>query len=265
MQELSAEGRRIVEDAAERHGVSVETVELLLSALVSGGGGQAQFNIRELGGMGQWSRGGMTMVGDMFNSGLKAQVDALCSDLAGRMGTTQVYAPSRKAQRAGQAASGGGSGNWWPEGLGRAGSSGSQNDMRYAVFPETRRLAVEQRGRVTVHDTGDHRIGGVSQQQGGEQLLSFTSQHGLVEIADMPVVTGESEGPPEKSRIVPELLAERVPEALQAPRGPAPEVRGGGGENDVFHKLERLAELHNNGVLSDDEFGAKKAELLARL
>jgi hypothetical protein len=31
---------------------------------------------------GQWMRGGMTMVGDMFNYGLKSKVDGLCSELS---------------------------------------------------------------------------------------------------------------------------------------------------------------------------------------
>ena len=34
---------------------------------------------------------------------------------------------------------------------------------------------------------------------------------------------------------------------------------------DVFAALERLAELHKKGVLTDEEFSAKKAELLARI
>ncbi len=90
MHQLTAEGRRIVDEVARRHGVSEETVAALLAALVAGQGGQAQFNIAELGGMGQWSRGGMTMVGDMFNHGLKARVDALCSELSGLVGGAQI-------------------------------------------------------------------------------------------------------------------------------------------------------------------------------
>ena len=82
MQNLTPEGLRIVTDAARRHGVSVEAAIALLGALADGHGGQAQFDHPELGGMGQWSRGGMIMIGDMFNSGLKARVDALCNELA---------------------------------------------------------------------------------------------------------------------------------------------------------------------------------------
>jgi hypothetical protein len=42
----------------------------------------AQFDYRELAGASQWMPGGMTMVGDMFNNGLKAKVDGLCSELS---------------------------------------------------------------------------------------------------------------------------------------------------------------------------------------
>ena len=41
----------------------------------------AQFSHPEFGGMSQWSPG-MTMVGDMFNNGLKSKLDAVCSELA---------------------------------------------------------------------------------------------------------------------------------------------------------------------------------------
>ena len=74
--------------------------EALLTALVAGGGSQAQFNIPELGGMGQWSRGGMVMVGDMFNNALKARVDALCTELAGlRRRPAGAFAPRRRRRR----------------------------------------------------------------------------------------------------------------------------------------------------------------------
>jgi len=36
-------------------------------------------------------------------------------------------------------------------------------------------------------------------------------------------------------------------------------------ETDLFAKIERLAELHKKGILSSEEFAAKKAELLSRL
>jgi ribonucleotide monophosphatase NagD (HAD superfamily) len=41
----------------------------------------AQFSHPDFGGMSQWSPG-MTMVGDMFNSDLKAKLGAICNELA---------------------------------------------------------------------------------------------------------------------------------------------------------------------------------------
>lgn len=43
---------------------------------------QAQFGHPDLGGLGQWSAGGMVMVGRMFDDALKARVGALCAELA---------------------------------------------------------------------------------------------------------------------------------------------------------------------------------------
>jgi hypothetical protein len=82
MLKLTAQGQEAVESLAQRHGVSTEAVMTLLQALVNGNGASAQFNHPELGGTGQWMRGGMTMVGDMFNDALKAKVNSLCSELS---------------------------------------------------------------------------------------------------------------------------------------------------------------------------------------
>jgi hypothetical protein len=74
MRELADEGRCVTEEVTSRHHVSTDPAITVLSALVARPG--------SLGGMGQWSRGGMTMVGDMFNDALKARVDALCTELS---------------------------------------------------------------------------------------------------------------------------------------------------------------------------------------
>lgn len=275
MESLTEEGRRIAGDVALRHGVSAETVATLLAALAASGGGQAQFNIAELGGMGQWSRGGMTMIGDMFNNRLKAQVDALCAELSELVGGGGLYA---QAQSRSQGAGGvslfvarpGGSGSWWPEGLGHAASVGSQNDLRYAVFPETRRLAIERQGRITLYETGDHRIGGVSQQQSGDQSLTFTSQHGLVRVADLPVIAPGAAATSPATAPAAAVSAE-APASAQPPSPPAaapaksPAGAGQSDADDIFGKLERLADLRRKGILTEPEFEAKKAELLARL
>ena len=40
-------------------------------------------------------------------------------------------------------------------------------------------------GRVHIYDTGEHRLGGFSQQQSGRQSLAFTSQTGPVRLEDL--------------------------------------------------------------------------------
>jgi hypothetical protein len=167
-----------IADIAQRHGFSADAARVVAEALRHGGGRMAQFNHPELGGMGQWAAGGMLMIGDMFNHGLKARVDALCRDLTAMPGP----APAAAQQQAGQTS------HWWPDGLGSPSATGAQNDMRYACFPDQRRLAVMQDGRVRVYDTGDHRIGGFSQQQSGSQSLSFHSQLGAVRLEDLKEV-----------------------------------------------------------------------------
>ena len=170
-----------VEDLAREHGVSAEAVRVLQDALRRGGGRQAQFSHPDLGGMGQWSSGGMTQVGDMFNTALKDKVNRLCSALAEDAAERPApghEAPGRQAARPG---------DWWPEGLGRPSATGAQDGMRYACFPDTKRVAVEQAGRVTLYDSGEHRISGVSQQQSGAQELTFSSQQGMVRASDLPV------------------------------------------------------------------------------
>ena len=75
---------------------------------------------------------------------------------------------------------------WWPDDLGKPSSSGAQNGMRYAFFPDKQRLLVEQDGKLTMYDSGDHRICGVS--QGGQGQPSFTDQDGSVNLDELKKV-----------------------------------------------------------------------------
>ena len=159
------------------------------------------------------------------------------------------------------------SGAWWPSDLGQPSSAGSQNDLRYAFFPATRRLAIGKGGHVTLYDTGDHLISGVSQQQGGDQSLTFTSQHGLVRMSDLREVRGGSEASmpePQQKPPNPQNAPPVPPMHLSQAAGQSSQMRPAASD-DVFAALERLAELHKKGVLTAEEFAAKKAELLARI
>ena len=128
-------------------------------------------------------------------------------------------------------------------------STGAQNDVRYAYFAQPRRLAIEVNGKVTIYDTLDHQISGFSQQQFRGASLTLASQHGLVAVASLAVVSVGG-----------------VPQPASPPVQEEPvSTQSVGGEADVFATIEKLAQLHAKGILSDEEFAAKKAELLTRL
>jgi hypothetical protein len=287
MQPLTHDAQAKLNSIAQRYGVSTDAASSMLESLLRGNGSMAQFNHPELGGYGQWMRGGMTMVGDMFNNNLKSLVDGLANDLCGllesnpflpvqdnvRSTEQQPYGSQSQSQGHGALAWAPISG-WWPAELGQPSTSGSQNDMRYAYFPGPRRLAIEQNGSVTVYDTLNHQIGGVSQQQGNSYSLSFTSQLGGVDLGQLPVVSGnarESSSTHQSSQTHTQQGSQGGYEAQGASSHAQqqPSTSQGHGssqhEHDIFAKIERLAALKQKGVLTDDEFNAKKAELLARI
>jgi hypothetical protein len=254
MTDLTPEGAAALSAVAARHGVSQDAALHLLVAVSNGGGTMAQFSHPELGGMGQWSMGGMIMVGDMFNNALKARVDGLCNDLSALLRGPSPFVPR-------PAGGGAGGGDWWPEGLGlgRPASSGAQNAMRYAYFPDARRLAVDAGGVVMVYDTGAHAIGGFGQQQGGDASITLSSQFGTVRLSDLTVVWPAPAAPPGPASAPPAAPASAAPSPA-APSLAAPDAGG-----DVFAAIEKLGALRDRGVLTDAEFASKKAELLARI
>ena len=93
---MSANDGDLVDWMAKKHSVSPAAVQVVLAALRSGGGRMAQFSHADFGGMSQWSPG-MSMVGDMFNTQLKAKLDALCSDIAAHLDTSGTAAGARAA------------------------------------------------------------------------------------------------------------------------------------------------------------------------
>lgn len=270
MQQLTQAGADAVQELARRYGVSVDAVTTLLSAVSAGGGTMAQFYHPELGGGGQWMSGGMTMVGDMFNGGLQARVSGLCSELSSLLASTQVFVQHQTSDSSGF---GFGSNNWWPSELGSPSSSGGQNNSRYAYFPSTRRLAVETNGQLALYDTLDHNIGGVQQQQGGPWgSLSFSSQFGTFTVESLPRVDGPqapqrqfASNPPAPEYQQPYQQSVPYQQPAQEPAPTNNNASGGNSSNDVINAIERLGQLYNQGILSDEEFQRKKAELLARL
>jgi hypothetical protein len=180
---LNEEG--LIDRVSIRHSVSPDAVRTILQALRSSGGSMAQFSHPDFGGMSQWSPG-MSMVGEMFNTSLKSKLDAVCTELAVYVTQTASTDQGRSrddpdvSYRAARQGS-----NWWPVNLGTPSAVGAQNDLQYAVFPGTRRLAIKDGEHIEIYDTGKHRIFGVAQAQSVDQTLTFTSQDGLVRITDL--------------------------------------------------------------------------------
>jgi hypothetical protein len=281
MRQLSEAGERAISDLAQRYGFSSGAVVSMLESVVNGNGTMAQFSHPEFRGSGQWMRGGMIMVSDMFNNSLKGRIDGLCNELSALVANEGdlITSGSFQSQSQGgqrqetfggghqqQSGSGpvgrvslfvpppaGSSSHWWRPDLGQPTSTGAQNNVRYAYFAQTRRLAIEVNGRVTVYDTLDHQISGFSQQQSAGASLTFSSQHGLVDVTSLPVLSVDG---------VPRYGSVPTPTPSAAPQTVgAPPV----GQADVFATIEKLAELREKGTLSEEEFATKKAELLARL
>ncbi|MCG5235912.1 SHOCT domain-containing protein [Xanthobacter oligotrophicus] len=296
MPQLSPEGQAAINAISQRTGFSPDAVTSMLFSVIAGNGSMAQFSHPEFGGSGQWMRGGMTMVSDMFNNYLKGRVDGLCSELsnlvASQPGLTQTGSFQSQNQGGGNfgsgqwQSSGGGMGmggnqsslfvpdasgnfNWWPADLGQPASTGAQNSVRYAYFPGSHRLAIDLNGQVTVYDSLDHQIGGFSQQQGGSGSLTFTSQYGTVFVSNLPIVSGAPQAPAQAQAYAPPPPVYDPPPQQQQTYVPQPQTFGNPlpplGQNEVISAIEKLADLHAKGILSDQEFSTKKAELLSRL
>lgn len=279
MQTLSPEGLQKVTEIANRHGVSPAAANALLSCLLKGNGYQAQFDHPDLGGMGQWSQGGMLMIGDMFNHGLKNRVNQLCNDLAQLLSKEPPFQTTEGSGGQWQnqsddnvslfVAGSGSAGQWWPAELGSPDSAGAQNDLRYAFFSGPRRLAILQGGQPRIYDTGAHALSGFSQQQSGDQSLTFTSQTGLVRVADLPLVSPAFDKPEEAPQSESQKPAQTAepPTAIKPvdvrPMNEAPAAPSSA--SDILRIIERLAELRQKNMLTEEEFAAKKTELLSRL
>jgi hypothetical protein len=273
MATLTPEGEKIVAALADRYSVGVDAVKMMLDAVARGGGSMAQFNLPEFGGNGQWMRGGMTMVGDMFNNSLKATVDNLCSDLSRALESQPnimaAFAPQPQNQSQSQSQGSGGasfwqssqSGSWWPSELGSPASTGSQNSLRYAYFPGSNRLAIDDRGRVEVYDTSGYDIGGFGQQQSGDASITFTSPRGVVRVDRLPRVTGAGSAPETRAAPAPQP----APETPAAPAAQPASPSSSTDTSSLLALIEQLGQLKEKGLLTDEEFAAKKSELLKRL
>ncbi len=299
MPQLSPAGNKFIEDLAQRHGVSTDAATHMLIAVSNGNGTMAQFCHSEFGGSGQWMQGGMTMVSDLFNNHLKNRVNNICGEIANALANHQLtpFAGSFQSQSQqgnhSQIQSAGIMGgqnslfapdpeaHWWPADLGTPNATGAQNNLRYAYFGSSRRLAVKTGSDIWVYDTLDHAIGGFSQQQSGGSTISFSSQLGTVDVSTLPVVSRN--GVPQSPQPNPPAFrTESSGDELSRDQGTsqasnasvnapssqnsvAPSTAQFSASEGILDTIERLGVLREKGLVTDDEFAHKKAELLSRL
>jgi hypothetical protein len=91
----------------------------------------------------------------------------------------------------------------------------------------------------------------------GRKPANVGSQFGTFTVDSLPLVS-PAPAAAFSPQPAPSYQASPTPTSNQ----PAPNSQS---QSDVFTSLERLGQLHQSGILSDDEFRTKKAELLARL
>ncbi|WP_031528593.1 SHOCT domain-containing protein [Dyadobacter crusticola] len=260
MKALTKEGEQYVADIASKYNLKRESVESLLKAVINGRGNMAQFNIQELGGQGQWMRGGMTMVGDMFNDSLRGTVDKVCSELSDIVSTRVLYEAAPETAENRQNASSEtfreGSNSSWPSVFGSPTASGAQNNFRYAYFAPVRRLVIEENGKRTIYDTKHHHITGVSQQQGSGSSYRFTSQDGPVDLSSLTVISEpntQQQPTPEIAYDVTSTADLRTDQNTSTP------------QEIIIATIEKVNMLFEKGQITEEEFKSKKQELLARL
>lgn len=286
MQQLTKRGQEIVNDLSQRYGFSTDAVTHMVFAVLNGNGTMAQFNHPEFAGSGQWMSGGMTMIGDMFNNGLKYNIEGLCSEISNilsaepgllQRGSFQSQSQSGGGQQSQNAGGMQGESSlfipdpslkWWPKELGSPSATGSQNNVRYAYFANQNRLAVETNGDIWVYDTLNHQIGGFSQQQGVGGSILFTSQFGTVTLSTLPVVSINGKPQQHKQDNMGSSGASSMNYGSSTQGSSAVEhtsPSSSSNESDVISAIERLGGLKEKGILTEDEFAQKKAELLERL
>jgi hypothetical protein len=157
--------KKQIKSLAKKHGFSEETVEVLLNGLVQSGGNQVQFNIAELGGMGQW-QGGMVMIGDMFNNMLKNRVNNLCYELAELSRSLPEEKSKSKVAKSSEED--------------KITFKGAQNEIGYQYFASKNRLEILNNGKVKAkYDTTGFELTGAQQQQNNsEKDFKFQDKSG---------------------------------------------------------------------------------------
>jgi hypothetical protein len=135
-------------------------------------------------------------------------------------------------------------------------ASGSQNTLRYTSFLVQCCLAIAAPEHVWLYNTLDHQVSGGSQEQGRGTTVTFTRQHGVVEVTFLPLMASGRVGSPDEGPMA----------ATRPAAAPPPELdMATASVTGIVATLKRSAALRHKGLLSEEEFATIKAKLLRRL
>ena len=103
--------------------------------------------------------------------------------------------------------------------------------------------------------------------------MTFTSQFGTFDVSSLPELgtqraaetPGAAPAPQYQSIRQAQYQSDPAPQFAPQTQTPQPASGASGDPAAIVAAIESLAGLHQRGILSDEEFAAKKAELLGRL
>ena len=122
----------------------------------------------------------------------------------------------------------------------------------------------------------------MSQQQGGDTSLTFSSQYGTIAVNTLPVISGQGIGEQAQTNFVQTAPISNQFEAVDPVNNfnMAQQTRYDDVNNTqiinepfvdqssadvIITLIEKLAKLHEASALTDEEFNTKKSELLSRI
>ncbi|MBO9471851.1 SHOCT domain-containing protein [Endozoicomonas sp. G2_2] len=260
MTETAADTNARLAKFSRQYGFSEDAVRHLFEAVTQGGGDMAMFDHPEFHGPGQWMRGGLMMTTTPGDRVLNNAIESLCNRLSallraqhapGQSGYRRISPEARAWDTSVSPRQ-----RWWPHEWGDPVATGHTDDLAYAFFDDAARMAIRSGDQVDLYKTADHCITGIAQaQQGTSATLVFTTPFGELPLDELARCDDDRNNPAGNATATEHRSGEPAAAEQATPQS----------SMEILEAIEKLGALHREGVLTDDEFNAKKQALLNRL